>query len=353
MDDNKIRQRLSNGILIDETINYLKNTNYDVNKYTTIFKNTLFLWTIFNCSSIGSLALLNNKNELKLDINKPSQYKYKLSPLMAVILKGRYRTCDNKEQDTMSKVIDQLLDQKDVDLKYTTYGCDALKISIAMFDYKTIKIIMDKDSSSFTYSHFYFYKFIYNSIDNEKQNEQFLKKYNLMLKEIANPIYELTIDHTKIFSKFITKYINSKIELNLKKYEELYTIYMEKWNNIDLNLLNFGKQIYEKEENINKLIYIGNTNESLTVMNQNLLYLSILKNPKFAIFILSNHKKFDHQFDLYNEIYNPIQLCILNSKEINDIYDQIFKLILNLDYIDIEKIKNINSDILTLKHLKI
>lgn len=248
--------------------------------------------------------MLNHKKELNLDINKTSEYKYKLSPLIASILKGRNRKCDNTN-DNLSTVIDKLIDQKDIDLKYSTYNIDALKASFAMFDFQSIKRIIDKDINLFTIYHYYYYKFTFNLIIKLLKTrsypiiDNFINKHNNNISELVNPHLKLT---KYIIFENISQIINYISTKQLKHFDQLYDLELLKW-----------KYICDQ-----KLVYIGKTYPPFLLITKDLLYLSIEHDPKYTILLLQNKDKFTNSLinkNLYLNINNdPIQL--LKSKYI-------------------------------------
>jgi hypothetical protein len=334
MDGQVIKRNFLTGKNIEATINYLIKNNIDINKIDDfdIFKNTYFLWSVFNCLPDVTLQLLKYKKELKLDINKPSEFSFKLSPLIASILKGRTRKCEisvytEKQFNTSLRiVIDTLIDESDIDLKYTTFHLDALKSAILMFDYDTVKKLLKKDISLFTIYHYYCFKFNYSLINdyNDKELKNYINKRNEI--KVVSPEFEFTNEFIRSNIPKITKLINSKInKLILDQYEAYYYIILRKWSLI-CKYLNSPKT-----EKLDSLIFIGNTYEPFTMVSYDILYLSILKNPDFTLILLDNKDKFKHLINNPYSIYNdPIVLANDKLRETkNDIYQKILdKLIL-------------------------
>lgn len=131
-----------------EFIQYMNENDKNVNDIdkTDTFKNTLFLWLIFNCSPKPVQNFIKYKNmfKYKLDINKPSQFGPHLSPLQAAILKGRYRICGDTSR-TLGKSINLLLKDEDIDITYKNkYGHDALYYALLLFDLDSIELILKK-----------------------------------------------------------------------------------------------------------------------------------------------------------------------------------------------------------------
>lgn len=308
MDDITIKKNILIGRDLINTIKYIIQSNYDINKIikSDIFENTLFIWTIFNCVPGSSLMLLKYKKELKLDINKPSNFGFKLSPLIASILKGRYRQCNISYEHTTNKslgfIIDILIDQPNINLKYITFYMDALKAGFVMFDYETIKHLITKDRSLFTPFHYYYYKFTYDLIlsFNDRQFNTYIKNHYNIIYSIVGPTQKFTKEFILDNTLKIIDFINTIKH----EYDRLYELEIIKWGNI-CKLLNYSK-------NINPLLYIGKTYESFTIISYDLLYLSIQKNNlEFTLFILNNRDKFDHS--IFNKPYyttnNPLKLC--------------------------------------------
>lgn len=308
MDDFTIKKNILSGRNLINTIEYILKSNYDINQIdSSIFENTLFIWTIFNCVPDSALMLLKYKQELKLDINKPSRFGFKLSPLIASILKGRYRLCDVSYEWIKDKklgiIIDELIDQYDIDLKYETFHMDALKASFVMFDYDTIKHLLTKDFSLFKPFHYYYYKFTYELIlsFNEHQFNNYINNHYDIIYNIVGPTLKFT---KKLILENIIKIIEFVNSFKLDTFDKLYNIEIIKWSDICKSIKN--------SKNINSLIYIGKTYEPFTIITYDLLYLSIKKNNlDFTLFLLDNKNKFDHSiFNLpYYIITDPINLC--------------------------------------------
>lgn len=313
---------------IDKIISYMIDSKYNINTIdhdNILFKNTHFLWAIFNCKPNLSLTLLNNKTKLNLDINIPSQTGYRLSPLMAAILKGRSRKCDNidfKGSHDLSLVIDRLIDEKDIDLKYSTFNIDALKTAFAMFDYPTIKRIIDKDEKLFTLDHYYYYKFTFDLIIKLLKNREystidsFIKNQNININYIVSPHLKLTRDF--IFSNLglIITYINNL--KNINDFKNNYKLEIYKWN----SLLNITCSNKKENFNITKL---NITYPPFSLITKDLLYLTIQHNPLFCIYLLENLGKHLINIKLYYNISNnPIKLCELKYKQTNN---EIYKII--------------------------